>query len=73
MRKSYLLVIMLFVSIMAMAATVTPDEARQRISKHMSPRRAAAADNLRLVATKYYPQWMVASRLMHKRPTCRAC
>ena len=57
MRKTYLLLLTLLVSIVAMAGPITPDEARQRINKYMSPRRAgAAAESLRLVATKYYQE-----------------
>ena len=41
-----------------MAGPITPDEARQRITKQMSPRRAgAAAEDLRLVATRFYQEW----------------
>ena len=49
---------MLVVSIVAMGKVVTPDEARQKISKSMSPRRAAAViqnpEALRLVYTSHY-------------------
>ena len=56
MKKSYLLLIMLFVSIVAMGGPVTPDEARQKIAKFMSPRRAGAVSEsaLKLVATSHY-------------------
>ena len=56
MRRNCLLLLALFVSIVTMANPVTPDEARQKISKFMNPRRAAAIDNdaLRLVATSHY-------------------
>ena len=56
MRRNCLLLLALFVSIVTMANPVTPDEARQKISKFINPRRAAAIDNdaLRLVATSHY-------------------
>ena len=56
MKKSYLLLIMLFVSIVAMGGPVTPDEARQKITKFMNPRRANAISesSLQLVATSHY-------------------
>ena len=56
MKKSYLLLLMLFVSIVAMGGPVTPDEARQKIAKFMSPRRAGAVSEsaLKLVATSHY-------------------
>ena len=56
MKKSYLLLIMLFVSIVAMGGPVTPDEARQKITKFMNPRRASAINEsaLQLVATSHY-------------------
>lgn len=58
MKKTYLLFIILFVSIVAMGGNVTPDEARQKISKFMSSRRAGAAfqnqSTLRLVNTSHY-------------------
>ncbi len=48
---------MLFVSMMAMAGPITPDEARQKITKFMSPRRSAAVlQDLRLVATSHYQE-----------------
>ena len=57
MRKTYLLFITLFVSMVAMAGPITPDEARQRITTQMNPRRAGAAvQDLRLVATRYYQE-----------------
>ena len=57
MRKTYLLFIALFVSMVAMAGPITPDEARQRIATQMNPRRAGAAvQDLRLVATRYYQE-----------------
>lgn len=57
MRRTYLLFLTLVVGIVAMAGPITPDEARQRITKYMSPRRAgAAAENLRLVATRHYQE-----------------
>lgn len=56
MKKSYLLLLMLFVSIVAMGGPVTPDEARQKITKFMNPRRANAISesSLKLVATSHY-------------------
>lgn len=58
MKKTYLLFFMLVISIVAMAKVVTPDEARQRISKFMNPRRAGAIyqnpSALQLVATSHY-------------------
>ena len=56
MKKSYLLLLMLFVSIVAMGGPVTPDEARQKITKFMNPRRANAISesSLQLVATSHY-------------------
>ena len=56
MKKSYLLLLMLFVSIVAMGGPVTPDEARQKITKFMNPRRASAISesSLQLVATSHY-------------------
>ena len=55
MRKTYLLLFMLFASMVAMAGPITPDEARQKITKFMSPRRSAAVlQDLRLVATSHY-------------------
>ena len=58
MRKSFLLLITLIVSIVAMAGPVTPDEARQNVAKFMNPRRAAAVTQnpevLRLVSTSHY-------------------
>ena len=57
MRRTYLLFLTLVVGIVAMAGPITPDEARQRITKYMSPRRAGAtAENLRLVATRHYQE-----------------
>ena len=48
---------MLFASMMAMAGPITPDEARQKITKFMSPRRSAAVlQDLRLVATSHYQE-----------------
>ena len=55
MRKTYLLLFVLFASIVAMAGPITPDEARQKITKQMSSRRSAAVlQDLRLVATSHY-------------------
>ena len=58
MKKSFLLLIALIVSIVAAAGTVTPDEARKNVAKFMNPRRAAAViqnrEALRLVHTSYY-------------------
>jgi hypothetical protein len=47
---------MLFVSILAMAGPVTPDEARQKITSFMNHRRASSVNGnlLQLVATSYY-------------------
>ena len=57
MKKTYLLVLMLFLSMVTMAGPVTPDEARQKISKFMSPRRSSAVlQDLRLVATSHYQE-----------------
>ena len=57
MRKTYLLLLTLFVSIVALAGPVTPDEARQKITKVMSPRRSSAVlQDLRLVATSHYQE-----------------
>ena len=57
MRKTYLLLFMLFASMVAMAGPITPDEARQKITKFMSPRRSAAVlQDLRLVATSHYQE-----------------
>ena len=57
MRKTYLLILTLFVSIVALAGPVTPDEARQKITKVMSPRRSSAVlQDLRLVATSHYQE-----------------
>ena len=57
MRKTYLLFLTLCVSIVAMAGPITPDEARQRITTQMNPRRAGAAvQDLRLVATRFYQE-----------------
>ena len=57
MRKTYLLLFMLCVSMVAMAGPITPDEARQKITKVMSPRRSAAVlQDLRLVATSHYQE-----------------
>ena len=48
---------MLFASMVAMAGPITPDEARQKITKFMSPRRSAAVlQDLRLVATSHYQE-----------------
>ena len=58
MKKPFLLLITLIVSIVAMAGPVTPDEARQNVAKFMNPRRAAAVtqnrEALRLVSTSHY-------------------
>lgn len=58
MRKSFLLLLTLIVSIAVMAGPVTPDEARRNVSKFMNPRRAAAViqnpEALRLVHTSHY-------------------
>ena len=58
MKKTYLLLIALFVSIVVMGGPITPDQARQKIAKFMQPRRAGAItqspDALRLVATSHY-------------------
>ena len=58
MKKSFLLLITLIVSIVAMAGPVTPDEARQNVAQFMNPRRAAAVTQnpnaLRLVSTSHY-------------------
>ncbi len=58
MKKSFLLLITLVVSIVAMAGPVTPDEARQNVAQFMNPRRAAAVtqnpEALRLVSTSHY-------------------
>ena len=55
MRKTYLLLLTLFVSIVAMAGHITPEEARQKITKFMSPRRSASVlQDLRLVSTSHY-------------------
>lgn len=58
MKKSFLLLITLIVSIVSMANPVTPDEARQKITKFMNPRRAGAKfinpDALKLVETGHY-------------------
>ena len=58
MKKSFLLLITLVVSIVAMAGPVTPDEARQNVAQFMNPRRAAAVTQnpnaLRLVSTSHY-------------------
>ena len=58
MKKTFLLLITLIVSIVAMAGPVTPDEARQNVAKFMNPRRAAAVtqnpEALRLVSTNHY-------------------
>ena len=58
MKKSFLLLITLIVSIVAMAGPVTPEEARQNVAKFMNPRRAAAVtqnpEALRLVSTSHY-------------------
>ena len=57
MKKTYLLVLMLFVCMVTMAGPVTPDEARQKITKFMSPRRSSAVlQDLRLVATSHYQE-----------------
>ena len=57
MKKTYLLLLTLFVSIVALAEPVTPDEARQKITKVMSPRRSSAVlQDLRLVATSHYQE-----------------
>ena len=57
MRKTYLLLLTLFVSIVALAGPVTPDEARQNITKAMSARRSSAVlQDLRLVATSHYQE-----------------
>ena len=48
---------MLCISMVAMAGPITPDEARQKITKVMSPRRSAAVlQDLRLVATSHYQE-----------------
>ena len=58
MKKSFLLLISLIVSIVAMGGPLTPDEARQNVAKFMNPRRAAAVtqhpEALRLVSTSHY-------------------
>lgn len=58
MKKSFLFLITLIVSMVAMAGPVTPDEARQNVAKFMNPRRAAAVtqnrEALRLVSTSHY-------------------
>ena len=78
MKKSYLLLLMLFVSIVAMGGPVTPDEARQKIAKFMSPRRAGAVSEsaLKLVATSHYlaqEDVMAASYYVFNGPgSCRA-
>lgn len=58
MKKSFLLLLALIVSIVAMAGIVTPDEARKNIAGFMNPRRAAAViqhpQALQLVQTSYY-------------------
>ena len=58
MRKSFLLLLTLIVSIAAMAGPLTPDEARRNVSKFRNPRRAAAViqnpEALRLVHTSHY-------------------
>jgi hypothetical protein len=56
MKQFYLLLLMLLVSIVAMGGPVTPDEARQKITKFMNPRRANAISesSLKLVATSHY-------------------
>jgi len=55
MRKTYLLLLVLFASIVAMAGPITPDEARQKITKQMGARRSSAVlQDLRLVATSHY-------------------
>ena len=57
MKKTYLLILMLFVSMVTMAGPITPEQARQQITKAMSPRRSAAAlQDLRLVATGHYQE-----------------
>lgn len=60
MKKIYLLLITVIVSVCAMANPVTPDEARQRIAQFMNPRRAPSLaqhiESLRLVETSYYRQ-----------------
>ena len=57
MRKPFLLLLTLIVSIVAMAGPVTPDEARRNVAKFMNPRRAAAViqnpESLRLVHTSF--------------------
>lgn len=58
MKKSFLLLISLIVSIVAMGGPLTPDEARQNVAKFMNPRRAAAVtqhpEALKLVSTNHY-------------------
>ena len=58
MKKSFLLLISLIASIVAMGGPLTPDEARQNVAKFMNPRRAAGVtqhpEALRLVLTKHY-------------------
>lgn len=58
MRKPFLLLLTLVVSIVAMAGPVTPDEARRNVAKFKNPRRAAAViqnpESLRLVHTSFY-------------------
>jgi hypothetical protein len=58
MKKTFLLLISLIVSIVAKGGPLTPDEARQNIAKFMNPRRAAAVtqnpEALRLVSTSHY-------------------
>ena len=68
MKKSYLLLLMLFVSIVAMGGPVTPDEARQKIAKFMSPRRAGAVSEsaLKLVATSHYLDFLSSSSFFMK-------
>ena len=58
MKKTYSLLLLLLVSIIAMGGPVTSDQARQRVAKFMNPRRAGAISQdqtpLQLVSTSHY-------------------
>ena len=60
MKRFYLLLVTVIVSVCTMANPITPDEARQRIAQFMNPRRAPSLaqhiESLQLVETSYYQQ-----------------
>ena len=60
MKKNYLLLLMLFVSMALMAGPVTPDEAIHRIASFMGSHRAgsisSAGGHFKLVATSHYQE-----------------